>query len=408
MSQKTIIAVLFGGRSVEHDVSILTGLQFIEALDPSRFEGLPVYIDPKGQWWTGGALLKRSSYPLRDSAELVPLALDLASQTALGQPSFTAQKKNLLGKKTERIPFDCAVIALHGSNGEDGTLQGVLDFANIPFTGCGVLAASRTMDKLSAKRTARANGVPVLPEAVICRPPSGTFLDEQDLKTVLTEQLGQDPYPVIVKPRYLGSSVGVSRADDFDSLMAALLAVFRLDGAALIEPCVTPLVEYNIAVRRTEDGAVLTSAIEKPLGAEADVLDFAKKYRAGGKGGAKQGGHSSEGMASLNRELSPASLTQQQETAIRSYAAVLSDRLDLAGSCRIDFLSSAKTGEVWFNEVNTIPGSFAFFLWEAADPAISFLDLTTALIEEAQARHALRQTATDAGSGKAVLFQDKG
>lgn len=403
MSQKSVIAVIFGGRSVEHDVSILTGLQFLEALDPEKYEGLPVYVDPKGQWWTGNALRARGNYPLKSTDGLLALALDLGSQTALGRPSFTTQQKGLLGSKTQRIEFDLMVPAIHGTNGEDGTLQGLLKFANIPFAGCGPLAASRTMDKLAAKRAARANGVPVLPEAVLCRPANGTFLDDEAVKEALEHAFGPFRYPLIIKPRNLGSSVGVSRADDFDGVMAALLKVFRLDSTALIEPCVDPLVEYNIAVRRDQNGSVVTSAIERPLG-KADVLDFSNKYRAGGSGGAKRADSGSEGMASLNRELNPQQLSDDQDTAIRKHAEALAGLLDLAGSCRIDFLSNAETGEIWFNEVNTVPGSFAYFLWEAADPVVSFLRLTDALIQEGFAVHAAAQAATDTASGDAKLF----
>lgn len=402
MSDKLVIAVIFGGRSVEHDVSILTGIQFLEALDPTRYTGLAVYVDPLGQWWTGDALKARSAYPVSDkTAKLTPVRLDLAASTATGRPALVAEEKGLMGVKIRSQPFDVAVPAIHGSNGEDGSLQGLLDFAAIPYVGSGTLASARTMDKLAAKRAARANGLKVLDEAVICRPPEGQFLGEDALTAALENEIGSHDFPYIVKPRNLGSSVGVSRADDMDSLMAALLKVFKLDTAALVEPCVDPLVEYNIAVRRSPDGGVETSAIEKPLGA-GEVLDFSNKYRAGSKGGAKQSG--SEGMASLNREIDPESLSSQQDAEIRAAAIRLAHLFELGGSARIDFLSNKDTGEIWFNEVNTIPGSFAYFLWEAAETPISFLALTHTLIEEARTRAKAARAQTDSAAGGAVLL----
>ncbi|WP_374763088.1 D-alanine--D-alanine ligase [Yunchengibacter salinarum] len=409
MADRQVIAVLFGGRSVEHDVSILTGLQFLEALDPERYSGLPVYIDPLGHWWTGAPLLRRSQYPIK--ADDPPRGLqrvrpDLA-RPAGSRPRLVATRKGLFGTRETLLPFDLAVPALHGSNGEDGTLQGLLDFADIPYAGCRTLAAAATMDKAFFKSICRDGGLTVLPDLVVDRPEHGQFLDPDTVAQTLSDALGADPYPLIVKPCNLGSSVGVQRATDRDGLMAALTGVFRLDGRALVEPCVTSLVEYNVAVRRAPDGRVLTSAIERPL-AKGDVLDFANKYRAGGDaGGPKLDGAESEGMASLNRELDPESLSDAQARQIRETAESLFDGLDLAGSVRVDFLADADSGDLWLNEVNTCPGSFAYFLWEAAETRTSFLDLTHDLIREGFRLSGKRLGLTDAAAGGATLFKGR-
>jgi len=376
------IAVIFGGRSVEHDVSVLTGIQFLEALDQTRYAGLPVYVDPNGQWWTGAALRKRSLYPVDDPAiaGLQPVTLPVGVP-ARQRPALLAPQSGVLRKRIEEIPFDLAVPAIHGSNGEDGSLQGLLAFAGIPYAGCRPLGAAATMDKQFTKQALAGRGIPVLPGLALERPREGKFLIGDDLRPKLEQALGSDPFPVIVKPRRLGSSAGVTPARDMDALLAALSAAFRLDSGALIEPLIDPLVEYNVAVRR-DAGDIVTSAIERPL-SEEGLLDFKAKYLAGGApAGPKLDAAPSEGMASANRVLNPEELTEAQEKLIRESAAEAFALFDLAGSVRVDFLCDAESGEMWLNEINTIPGSFAFFLWQAAAEPLGFTALATAIVEE--------------------------
>ncbi|GHF15826.1 D-alanine--D-alanine ligase [Kordiimonas sediminis] len=403
--QKKTIAVLFGGRSVEHDVSVLTGLQFLEALNPAKYQGLPVYVDPLGQMWTGDALLKRSNYPVSgQSAGLTEVKLDLSAAPATGRPAFTVSKKGLMGTKQENLYFDLLVPAIHGSNGEDGSLQGLLEFAGIPFAGCRSLGAAATMDKAFLKSCARHNSIDVLPEIKISRPAKGSFLQEEEITAKLAAGIPDWSFPLIVKPCNLGSSVGVGKADDMDGLIAALMTAFRVDSSVIIEPFVPNLCEYNVAVRRDQDGNIHTSAIERPL-MDAELLDFKNKYLAGGSPGApKLDTGPSEGMASLNRELNPEGLSAEQESFIRDSASRIFEALSLAGSVRIDFLSNRKSGEIWLNEVNTIPGSFAYFLWEAASEPLSFLALSDTIIAEGFTLSAQRLGLTDAGTGGATIF----
>lgn len=406
MTDKKIVAVIFGGRSVEHDVSVLTGLQFLEALNPTLYIGLPIYVDSLGAWWTGEALTRRSQYPITDEKHqtLTPVQLDLATN-ASGRARLITREKGFLGDKVSFISFDIMVPAIHGSNGEDGTLQGLLEFAAIAYTGCRVMGAALTMDKVAAKSWARHHDLPVLPELKLMRPKTGKYIDEEGLKTDLKAALGGFSYPYCVKPCNLGSSVGVSKADDFDGLMAALIQVFRMDSEAMIEPFVANLVEYNIAVRRDGSATVQTSAIERPS-SESDLLDFKNKYLSGDKGGPKLDTAPSEGMASLNRTINPQEIDSTQENLIRSTASALFDGMNLAGSVRIDFLCDSATGEIWFNEANTIPGSFAYFLWEAAVPPLSFLELTSNMIDEGLALSSDRLGNTSAGVGDSVIFKE--
>ena len=260
------IAVIFGGQSVEHDVSILTGLQFLEAMDLDRFEGLPVYVAPDGGWWTGEALLKRSFYPLDADKKkrLKAVRLDVGRARSAGA-ALLAAKGGLFGPKEDQLPFDLMVPAIHGSNGEDGTLQGLLAFHGVPFAGCRALASSTTMDKAFTKTVLGALGVPVLPGARIERPQDGgAGLEPKAIEKQLIEGLGRLEFPLFVKPLRLGSSIGASVAEDMDGLLAALLAVFRIDQAALVEPKVANLREYNVAASRAT-GALRLSAGERAL-----------------------------------------------------------------------------------------------------------------------------------------------
>ena len=403
--ERTIIAVIFGGRSVEHDVSILTGLQFLDALDQSRYRGLPVHVDLEGQWWTGEALRRRSLYPLDDKARetLQPVTLPVGVPVRR-RPVLLAPARGLLGRRVGEIPFDLMVPAIHGSNGEDGSLQGLLAFAGVPYAGCRPFGAAATMDKHATKEILRDKGVPVLPHLLVERPAEGHFLDAGALERALAERLGADPYPVIVKPRRLGSSVAVAPARDPDALMAALLDAFRFDSAALVEPMVDDLVEYNVAVMR-RDGALVTSAIERPLKEDA-FLDFKAKYLAGGAAaGPKLDTLPSEGMVSQSRELDPEGLDAAQEALIRDAARRAFETFDLAGSVRIDFLCNGRTGEIWLNEINTIPGSFAFFLWQAAAEPLSFTALASHLVEEGLRLSARERTAADPRLADAQIFR---
>jgi len=402
---KPVIAVLFGGRSVEHDVSVLTGIQFLEALDQTRYRGLPVYVDPQGQWWTGEALRRRSLYPVEDPAAAGLEAVTLPVGVPVGgRAHLLTERKRGLRRRIEAIAFDLLVPAIHGSYGEDGTLQGLLEFAGVAYAGCRPLGAAATMDKAFTKEVLRGRGIPVLDELVLERPGEGAFLTRETVEPKLTQAFGADPFPVIVKPRRLGSSVCVSPARDMDALLAGLTAVFRMDSAALIEPMIEPLTEYNLAVMR-RGGTVGTSAIERPI-AESQTLDFQAKYLAGGsEGGPKLDSAPSEGMASANRVLDPEELTHKQVEQIRSAAASAFEAFDLAGSVRVDFLANAETGDLWLNEINTIPGSFAFFLWQAASEPLGFTALTSAIVEEGFARSQAAASETSPAAANAQIFR---
>jgi D-alanine-D-alanine ligase len=261
------------------------------------------------------------------------------------------------------------------------------------------LASSVFMDKVATKRMLRGIGIPQLPYAVVARAAGG--LPSAGSLEALVSNIG---FPCIVKPVHLGSSIGVGKADSVEDLRALLPTIFRLDPQAVIEPFVPNLVEYNLAVTRL-GGAIRTSAIEQPKRVE-ELLDFRQKYLSGGDGkiGSKGDAPSSRGMLSLTRDLNP-TLPQGLENSLRRWAADAFEAVSGTGAPRLDFYCNAATGEAWLNEVNPIPGSFAYFLWEAADPSIGFTALLSGLIDEAIARHRESQLPDDPVPPEARLLR---
>lgn len=402
---KSRIAVFLGGRSPEHDVSVVTGLQALQALDQTRFDPFVVYVTPQGDWLTGPGLDDRRNY-LPDAAlraKLAEVTLDIG---AGGRGRLIARKSGLFSRRPA-IEFDVALLAFHGLGGEDGQLQGLCEAANIPYTGMRTMASSVLMDKVATKRILAGSSIPLLRHAVVDRPETGL-----PPAGALEAPLAAIGFPCCVKPVHLGSSIGVGKADNVDEVRALLATIFRLDTQALVEPFVPNLVEYNVSVARF-GGVARCSAIERPKRVE-DLLDFRQKYLSGGDGGGKAGGKNlmrpSEGMLSLTRDIDPV-LPGQQAPDIRRWALAAFDAVGGTGAPRIDFLCNEATGEIWLNEVNPCPGSFAFYLWEAA-PALpdgsgplGFTALLSHLIDEARARHRAMQLPDDPVPADARLLK---
>ena len=380
---KTRVAVFFGGRSPEHDVSIVTGLQALEALDQERFSGFPVYVATDGKWFTGEALRSRGSYlPKEPALKTLEAVLLDASPSIDGRGRLLPVKPGGLFAKPKPIEFDAALFAFHGLFGEDGRMQGLFEIANVPYTGMRPLASSVLMDKAATKRMLADSGIALLPYAIIERPSGGLLPNAQDVQS----HLNGIQFPLIVKPLHLGSSIGVVRVSNMDDLRGGLSTIFRLDTHAIVEPLVQNLVEYNIAVRNSPRG-IETSAIERPK-SEKELLDFKAKYlsgsgASGSKSGAKQAGAAiSEGMLSLTRELNP-SIADAISSKIHDWAKICFATVYGTGAPRIDYLCDQQSGEIWLNEVNPCPGSFGYFLWQASPHPMLFPELLSALIDEA-------------------------
>jgi D-alanine-D-alanine ligase len=298
------------------------------------------------------------------------------------------------------------VPAFHGSYGEDGQMQGVFEIAGIPYTGMRTMASAILMDKGATKKFMQALDIPVLPYVVLKRPKQGLLIPKDQLAAAIK---GFD-FPCIIKPSHLGSSIGVAKVNNVDELAACLPGIFDSDDAAILEPYVQNLVEYNVAVSKVS-GQTRTSAIERPKTTD-ELLDFKQKYLSGGgtksgtkSGGTKSAGQISQGMLSLTRELNPA-LPAEKEAQIRAWSARMFEAIDGTGAPRIDYIGNSKTGEIWLNEVNPFPGSCGYFLWEAlAEKPLLFTELISLMLEEALYEKGRRSIAKDPVPVDARLFK---
>jgi D-alanine-D-alanine ligase len=339
------IAVMFGGGSVEHEVSVISGIQAIMHLDKDKYDVTPVYITKDSEMYAGPdignieayrdipGLLKRSQkvFFLREGGEVRMLPYPMKRR-----------------EKGQRI--DLVLPVVHGKKVEDGTLAGYLRMMGVPFVGCDVGASALGMDKYASKVVLREAGVPVLDG--ICF----NTADYADIDAIVEKTEDRLGYPVIVKPVDLGSSVGISVARDRAQLIEAVDDAFTYAHIILIEHAIMQLREINCAVLG-DDGDAIASECEEPLHTD-EILSYKDKYMSGGS---KSGG--SKGMAGVSRkipaELSPARRDEVRELAVRAFQA-----LGCNGVARIDFMIDEATDKLYFNEINTIPGSLAFYLWE--------------------------------------------
>ncbi len=382
MKEKKRVAVIIGGRAPEHDVSVVSGLQMLHSIDTSLYEPFPVYIAQDGTWYIGKALWERESYIPKGDILRSLTAVQLDLSTSNGKGVLRPTKPKLFSNKD--IKFDVALPVFHGNIGEDGAFQGLMELAGIPYAGMRAKACSIYMDKDTTKKAIEGLDIPQLPYATIMRPKKGLLVDPE----VLEEKISSIGFPCCIKPAHLGSSIGVGKATSIEEARAILSNIFKLDDKAIVEPFVENLVEYNVAVRVKPDGSITTSAIERPK-TDKELLDFKEKYMAGAGNGSKKLGNKntsnqplSEGMLSLTRVLNP-DIKEEDTQNIQNYAKKLFTIFDPAGAPRIDFISNGKTGEIWFNELNPIPGSYGYFLWESAPEPILLTDFLNQLIEEA-------------------------
>ncbi|MCB0335685.1 MAG: hypothetical protein KDD62_05245 [Bdellovibrionales bacterium] len=384
MKQRERIAVLFGGRSVEHEISIITSLQLLKAMDTTRYEPVPVYIAPSGRWYTDVKLFNRDNYPIANFEELTEVTVlptpDIGGLTVL-EPK---RSWSLRGpKKGSVIPIDVFLLGFHGEFGEDGCIQGLLELAGATYTGNDVLGSSVAMNKYVCKVFLEAHGISVLPSMVIRK--SEAQKDIRSISSRIFSTKGIEKYPVFIKPNHLGSSVGIAKANNDDELVSALATVFKYDFEALVEPFLSEMFEVNVSVM---DGDPLrASAVEIPV-SDSGVLSYEEKYMRGGK--KKAGPSSSDGMASLTRVINPKDLSVEIKQQVIESATKAFDLLYCSGVGRFDFMVDKATGEVYFNELNPMPGSFSFYLWIESEPSVLYTEEVTRMIKQAKSRRAMK------------------
>ncbi len=367
------VGVIFGGRSVEHDVSIVSAHQVMAILQ-ERHEVVPIYIARDGRWFTGPALNDLAVYRDQRWEQGGDEAL-LPSTYGFG--GLLIQGGRL--KPSRHVPLDVVLPAIHGTYGEDGTLQGALELAGVAYAGSGVAASAVGMDKVAMKTAFRGAGLPLVPDVLV-------EMDRPDRVDAALDRVEAElGYPAFVKPVTAGSSVGIGKAPDRDALKELIEVAGRYDSRVLVEKAMEDCVEINCSVIGGGGRDARASVCEQPVAWE-EFLSFDDKYMRGGKGAGPvaSGSKLPEGMASLDRKIpapiSEESTKQIQENALQAFRAI-----GASGVARIDSFLNQQSGETWVMEINTTPGSFAFYLWEAS--GLSFADLTDELLDIALARH---------------------
>jgi D-alanine-D-alanine ligase len=381
------VAVLFGGPSVEHDVSIISAQQLMAVMS-AKHEPVPIYLARDGRWWTGDALREIGAFGRDEPAGAEPCELRLGRD---GAPFAVPGGSRFKGDRD--IQLDAAICAIHGTGGEDGSLLGALELSGVPYVGGGVAAAAVAMDKRLGKLVYREAGVDVCPHTVIHR-------DEWsgDRQAALA-RAGEHGMPCYVKPASLGSSIGVARVSRPEELEEALELCFELDLTALVEPALDDHVEVNVAILGSRRSELRASEVEQPVRDADAALSFEDKYlRGGAKGGESKGGGAkegdSEGMASADRII-PAPISPAAAEAVVDAAKKAHRGLGFFGVVRYDFFLKDPDGgepQVVLNEANTVPGSFAFYLFEPA--GLSFPELADTLLDIAFAEAAERRATT--------------
>lgn len=345
---KINVAVLFGGKSVEHEVSVISAVQAMQNINKDKYAVYPVYITKKNEFYWGESLENMEEY--KNIPALLAKSTKINIVTDGSKTYLMPQEHKLFSKAKPIACIDVAFPIVHGTNVEDGALQGFIKTLNLPFVGCDVLASAICMDKFAMKIMLKEAGFPVLDGIRF------TLQDYKNEEKVISDTENKFGYPVIVKPVNLGSSVGISKAENRQELEDALELAFRFADKILIEPAVVNLKEINCSVVGDYSEAE-ASELEEPISADK-ILSYKDKYMDGGK---KTGG--SKGMSSLKRKI-PAEIPEETAQEIKQIAVDAFKYLDCNGVARIDFLMDSKTGEFWINEFNTIPGSLAFYLWE--------------------------------------------
>ena len=367
------VGVVFGGRSVEHDVSIVTAHQMMEALAAASFDVVPVYVTREGRWLSAPGLNDIEVYRKRRWDEV---GEDAHIPPVPGYGGLLVSGGRLRGPK--RIPLDVVVPAIHGTFGEDGSLQGLLELADIPYTGSGVTGSAVGMDKIAMKASFRAAGLPVVPDVLV--EIENFDRDRDAIVGSIETSIG---YPAFVKPVKAGSSVGIGRATDRDKLIETIDVARRYDRRLLVEKSMAGCLEVNCSVLGGPGREPRVSVCEQPVPWE-EFLSFEDKYMRGGKQGAST---KSEGMASQERRMPapiPDALTKEvQENALRAFRSI-----DAAGVARVDAFLDEPTERTWVMEINTTPGSFSFYLWEAS--GLSFPELARELVDIAIDTHRAR------------------
>ncbi len=362
---KTNIGVFFGGRSTEHEISVISASQAMHAINREKYDVTPIYISKQGKWYTGEALFEVANY--RDMAALIARCEEVYMRPIFDDYNLYKAKKSIFGSNVV-TKLDVVIPVLHGSNGEDGIFEGVLESTGIPFAGCNTLSSANGMDKISMKMILQACDVPVVD--YVWFTDKQWFSQRDELIAKIESKIG---YPVIVKPANLGSSVGIGRAIDRQQLIQKVDEAEKYSTRIIVEHMVEELQEINCSVLGDCDD-YQPSVCEEPI-KSGEILSYEDKYMGGTKG--------AKGMQASQKRI-PAELPDEETRRIQFLACETFRVLSCHGVSRVDVIIDRKTRDIYVNEINTIPGSLSFYLWEAT--GISFDKLMDKLVQLALKR----------------------
>ena len=357
---KTTIGVFFGGRSTEHEISVISASQAMHAINAEKYEVVPIYISKQGKWYTGKALLDIQNY--RNIPELLAKVDEVYMEPSFGDYNLYKKKRNLFGSNVIKH-LDVIIPVLHGSNGEDGIFEGLLETIGIPYAGCNTLSSANGMDKITMKMILKSCGIPVV--NFVWFSDKEWYTRREEIINQIEKEIG---YPVIVKPANLGLSIGIGRACNREEL------IDKIDGAEIyttriiVEDMVEDLQEINCSVLGDCDENQ-ASVLEEPI-KSGEILSYEDKYVGGSKG--------AKGMQASQKRI-PADLPEKETKRIQFLARETFRVLSCHGVSRVDMIIDRKTRDIYVNEINTIPGSLSFYLWEAT--GISFEQLMDKLVE---------------------------
>lgn len=355
---KKSVGIIIGGKTVEHEVSLITGLQVLDNIDKNLYEPKIIHIQKDGKWYCGNSLHDINNYKTKkfdDAYEVLP-GFKEGKLILYPHPDI---KQGFFAKKYESCQIDIVFPAVHGTNVEDGALHGIFQMNGVPCAFGSVLSSSLGMDKVIMKKVFESYNLPIVEYKWFFRSNWG------DKKTEIIEEMNKIGYPLIVKPANLGSSVGISKAKNKEELVNCIEIAMEYDRKIIVEKCIENLREINCAVIGYESN-LSASSCEEPIGWE-EFLTYEDKYVNKVKD------------SSTKRKI-PADISEETTNSVQDYAKIAFQSIDCCGNARIDFLYDGNN--VYVNEINTIPGSIAFYLWESC--GVSFTKLITKILDLAE------------------------
>lgn len=358
---KINVAVMFGGRSVEHEVSIISAMQAIEALDKEKYNAIPIYISKESELFSDESLLDIETY--KDLKALTSKSTPVYLYKEKQHVYMSPIKQKMFSKQKDVI--DVVIPVMHGTNGEDGVLQGYLEMLNVPFAGSDTTASAVGQDKVMMKHVFENSKIPIVDWFWLY---AHEFDDNVETYTAQANDLG---YPVVIKPANLGSSIGISIVNNDEDFIRGVKTASEFDRKIVVEKGVRNLREVNCSVL----GDIYTNDVSviEEVGSE-DFLSFDDKYLSNAKGS------KSQGMASTKRDI-PANLPQELEAEVYALSKEVVRVLGSSGVCRIDFLLDDSTKKLYVNEINSMPGSLAFYLWK--EKGVAFPEVMNNLVKQA-------------------------